>query len=181
MHNERNLTHASFPFSISINALSRNILDHVGNLALARFSSITNALPTIAFHYEGKVVHASFFFSTSTSALLTTTLHHEGKPAYDSFPCNIRTSALLEIVLHREGNLTHARFACMMKDNTTISALPTTTLHHEGKMACAIFIYRTSAFPKTTLHCKGNLTFSCFLYVTSTNTFPRNKFHHEES
>ena len=69
--------HASFHFRIRRNAFSRNILHLKGKLAPTIFCPSTNAFPTIALHYEGKVVDASFSFSTSKNALPTTTLHHE--------------------------------------------------------------------------------------------------------
>ena len=67
----------------------------------------------------------------------------------------------------------HSRFHSIVKEST--SELPKeTTLHHEGKLACASFPYsrRTSAFPKTTVHREGNLMHVRFPSITGKNAFP---------
>ena len=58
-----------------------------------------------------------------------------------------------------------------MKESTNTSALPTTRLHCEGKLARASFPYRTStnALPKTTLHSEGNLTHASFPSIVKAN------------
>lgn len=60
-----------------------------------------------------------------------------------------------------------------MKENTSV--LPkTTTLHHDGNLACASFPYstRTSALQKITLHRERNIMHTSFPSMTITNALP---------
>ena len=60
--------------------------------------------------------------------------------------------------------------------------MPRNTLHHEGKLAYAIFPSgpRTSALVKTTVHLDKNLTHASFHSVATTNPLLRNTLHHEQ-
>jgi hypothetical protein len=58
-----------------------------------------------------------------------------------------------------------------MKERTTTSALPISTLHHEGKITHARFAYTSStiALPKTTMHHEGNPMYVGFHSITRIN------------
>jgi hypothetical protein len=72
-----------------------------------------------------------------------------------------------------------------MTENKRRSALTTTTLHHEGKLACASFPYNTStsALPKTTLHREANLAHASIPFIVKeisrTCPFPKTTLHQE--
>jgi hypothetical protein len=59
-----------------------------------------------------------------------------------------------------------------MKESTTTSALPTTTLHHDGELTHASFAYTssTNALPKTTMHHDENPMHVSFPSITSAKT-----------
>jgi hypothetical protein len=75
---------------------------------------------------------------------------------------------------------------CIMKKTTSRSALPTSTLHHKGRLSCARFPYSTStsALTRTTLHYEGNLMHVIFPSIVkeSKRTIPleTTNCHHEE-
>jgi hypothetical protein len=74
---------------------------------------------------------------------------------------------------------------CIMKETTSKSAFPTSTLHYEGRLQRARFSYSTStiALKRTTLHYEGNLTYASFPSIVkeSTRTIPleTTKLHHK--
>ena len=71
----------------------------------------------------------------------------------------------------------------IVKEITSTSAFPTTTLHHGGKLACASLPYNTSssALKKKKMHHEGHLAHASIPSITSTNSFPINTLHHEGS
>jgi hypothetical protein len=66
-----------------------------------------------------------------TSALPKTTMHNQSNLMHDSFPFSTSTSALPKITLYCEENLTCTRCCPIMKESTSTSEFPTTTLHDE--------------------------------------------------
>ena len=67
----------------------------------------------------------------------TTALHHEGKLPCLNFTFNIRLSALPKTTLHREGNLMHASFLFIMKQSyDVLDVLITQVQCHFLKQHC---------------------------------------------
>jgi hypothetical protein len=72
---------------------------------------------------------------------------------------------------------------CIVKEITSTSAFPTTTLHHGGKLVGASLPYTTSssALTKKRMHHERHLAHASIPSIISTNAFLINTLHHEGS